>query len=164
MREIIEEEKASEDEPSQTPRQIQNQQVQRQKGVQQIKTGGWERNNFGPTFSQKATQIPLDRLVKMHSYELIEVLLMMTIENFKMSGTPITAQLTQTMDLVQEKTDQKRTQEIRRQFLSDGKIHFQQYLLKLSDKIQNLQTERQMLQTELREVRVELSEQLDKYD
>lgn len=63
---------------------------------------------------------------------------MMTIENFKMSGTPITAQLTQTMDLVSEKTDGKRTQEIRRQFLSDGKIHFQQYLLKLSDKIQNL--------------------------
>ena len=46
------------------------------------------------------------------------------------------------MDLVQEKTDAKRTQEIRRQFLSDGKIHFQQYLLKLSDKIQSLQTER----------------------
>ena len=65
-----------------------------------MKSGGWERNNFGPSFSQKAAQIPLDRLVKMHCYELIEVLLVMTIENFKMSGTPITTQLTQTMDLV----------------------------------------------------------------
>jgi len=82
------------------------------------------RKNLGPSFSQTATQIPLDRLVKLHCFELIEVLLMMTIENFKMSGTPITAQLTQTMDLVQEKTDPKRVQEIRRQYLSDGKIHF----------------------------------------
>jgi len=59
----------------------------------------------------------------------------MTVENFKMSGTPIANQLTQTLDLVQEKTDSKRVQEIRRQFLSDGKIHFQQYILKMSEKI-----------------------------
>jgi len=73
--------------------------------------------------------------VKLYNFELLEVLINMTVENFKMSGTPIANQLTQTLDLVQEKTDSKRVQEIRRQFLSDGKIHFQQYILKMSEKI-----------------------------
>ena len=63
---------------------------------------------------------------------------MMTFDNFKISRTPITTQLTQTLDLVQEKTDPKRTEEVRRQFLSDGKIHFHQYIHKLGEKIQNL--------------------------
>ena len=109
-------------------------------------------------FSRQISQIPLDRLVKQHTYELIEVLLVMTLDNFKISRTPITLQMTQALDLVQEKTNSKRVEEIRRQFLSDGKIHFQQYLHKLADKIQKLQTERQMLQNELREMRVELNE------
>ena len=49
------------------------------------------------------------------------------------------------MTLIQEKTDAKKVQEIRRQFLSDGKIHFQQYIVKVTEKVSNLQTERQML-------------------
>lgn len=44
--------------------------------------------------------MPLDRMVKQHTYELIEVLLQMIVENFKMSRTPISAQLSQTLDLV----------------------------------------------------------------
>lgn len=86
----------------------------------------WDRQmNFGQNFSKSSSHIPLERLVKLHNYEMLEVLLMMVMDNFKMSRTPITSQLTQTMTLVQEKTDAKKVQEIRRQFLSDGKIHFQ---------------------------------------
>ena len=76
--------------------------------------------------------------MKQHAYEIIEVLLLMTQDNFKMSRTPISNQLQQALNLVKEKTDAKKVQEIRRQFLSDGKIHFQQYIVKLSEKIQNL--------------------------
>ncbi len=70
--------------------------------------------NFGNNFSNQASQIPIDRLVKLYSFELLEVLINMTIDNFKMSGTPITIQLTQTLDLVQEKTEPMKVQEIRR--------------------------------------------------
>ena len=85
----------------------------------------WNRHqNFSSSFSRTATQIPLDRLVKQYTYELIEVMLLMTIDNFKMSRTPISNQLTQTLHLVQEKTEPNKVKEIRRQFISDGKIHF----------------------------------------
>ena len=80
--------------------------------------------SFHANFSRSGMQMPLDRMVKQHTYELIEVLLQMIVENFKMSRTPISAQLSQTLDLVQEKTDAKRVQEIKRQFITDGKIHF----------------------------------------
>ena len=62
--------------------------------------------------------------MKQYTYELIEVMLLMTIDNFKMSRTPISNQLTQTLHLVQEKTEPNKVKEIRRQFISDGKIHF----------------------------------------
>lgn len=75
----------------------------------------WNRQqNFTTSFSRTASQIPLDRLIKQHTFEIIEVLLMMTHDNFKMSRTPITNQLQQALNLVKERTDAKKVQEIRR--------------------------------------------------
>ena len=62
--------------------------------------------------------------MKLHTQELLEVMLLMTMDNFKMSRTPISNQLQQTLNLIQEKTDPKKVQEIKRQFLCEGKIHF----------------------------------------
>ena len=104
------------------------------------------RRIFDVNFNQVSSQIPVDKLVKQYYNELIEVLLSWQIDNFNTSQSPILPQMDQVMHIIHEKTDPAKVSEIKRQFLAESRIHYQQYVFKLKEKVQNLSHERQMLQ------------------
>ena len=66
------------------------------------------------------------------------------------------------MHIIHEKTDPAKVSEIKRQFLAESRIHYQQYVFKLKEKVQNLSHERQMLQNQLQDLKFELSDLQDK--
>lgn len=104
-------------------------------------------DNFTANFHESGSMTN-DKLVKVHQFELIEVLLTWLLEFFQKSKTP-THELQRVIQIVQQKADPKKCQEIRRTFLSDARIHHAQHMFKLNEKVMSLEAERKQLQSQL---------------
>ena len=110
-------------------------------------------DNFQANYNHDpGAPIPIERLVKNHSYELLEILLRWVQEIFAESKTPISYELTQAISTAQTKSDPSKVAEIRRTFLAEGKIHHAQHLFKLSERMQSLEAERSMLHRQLEQM------------